>query len=141
MDKKVIANEIILEDADTLLKEGREVTLRPLGNSMLPFIRGGRDSVRLKKMPSVAVGDMILVRLQGPRYVLHRLIRKEGENLTLMGDGNIAGTESCTEKDVIGTVVAIEKDRRVVKPGNGRWWRCIPLFIRRYLLAIYRRLI
>jgi hypothetical protein len=141
MDKKVVANEIILEDADILLKEGREVTLRPLGSSMLPFIRGGKDSVRLKKMPSVAVGDMILVRLQGPRYVLHRLIEKDGDKLTLMGDGNLAGTESCTEKDVIGTVIAIERGRRVVKPGNGLWWRRIPRIVRRYLLAIYRRII
>ena len=141
MDKKVIANEIILEDAAALMEEGREVTLRPLGSSMLPFIRGGKDSVRLKKMPSVAVGDMLLVRLRGPRYVLHRLIRKEGDNLTLMGDGNIAGTESCKEKDVIGTVVAIERGRRVITPGNGRWWRRIPLIVRRYLLAIYRRII
>ena len=141
MDKKVVANEVILEDAAALMLEGREVTLRPLGNSMLPFIRGGRDSVRLKKMPTVTVGDMLLVRLNGPRYVLHRLIAREGERLTLMGDGNLAGTESCTTADVLGTVTAIERGRRVIKPGNGRWWRRIPPFFRRYILAIYRRII
>ena len=89
MDKKVVANEVLLEDAAALMNEGREVTLKPLGCSMLPFIRGGRDSVRLKKMPSVAVGDMLLVRLEGPRYVLHRLIAIDGDRLTLMGDGNL----------------------------------------------------
>lgn len=141
MDKKVVANEIILEDAAALMKEGREVTLRPLGSSMLPFIRGGRDSVRLKKLPSVAVGDMLLVRLDGPRYVLHRLIARDGAQLTLMGDGNLAGTESCTEEDVLGTVTAIERGKRVVTPGNGLWWRRIPRIIRRYILAIYRRII
>lgn len=141
MDKKVVANEIILEDAAALMEEGREVTLRPLGSSMLPFIRGGRDSVRLRKKPSVAVGDMLLVRLEGPRYVLHRLIGKDGNRLTLKGDGNLAGTESCTEEDVLGTVTAIERGKRVVIPGNGLWWRRIPRWIRRYLLAIYRRII
>ena len=139
MDKRVVANEVLLEDAAALMQEGREVTIRPLGSSMLPFIRGGRDSVRLKKMPSVAVGDMLLVRLEGHRYVLHRLIQKDGERLTLMGDGNLTGTESCTEADVLGTVTAIERGRRVVVPGNGRWWRVLKPF-RRYILGIYRRL-
>ena len=133
MDKRVVANEILLEDAAALMEEGREVTLR------LPFIRGGKDSVRLKKMPGVAVGDMLLVRLPGPRYVLHRLIGKEGDRLTLMGDGNLAGVERCTVADVLGTVTAIERGSRVVKPGNGLWWRRLrPL--RRYILGIYRRL-
>ncbi len=140
MDKKVVANEVLLEEAAVLMNEGREVTIRPLGSSMLPFIRGGRDSVRLRKMPSVAVGDMLLVRLPGPRYVLHRLISKDGDRLTLMGDGNLAGTENCTLADVIGTVTAIERGSRVVKPGNGRWWRVLKPF-RRYILAIYRRII
>ena len=139
MDKRVVANEILLEDAAALMEEGREVTLRPLGSSMLPFIRGGKDSVRLKKMPAVAVGDMLLVRLPGPRYVLHRLIGKEGDRLTLMGDGNLTGVEHCTAEDVLGTVTAIERGSRVVKPGNGLWWRRLrPL--RRYILGIYRRL-
>jgi hypothetical protein len=140
MDKKVVANEVLLEDAAALMNEGREVTLKPLGCSMLPFIRGGRDSVRLKKMPDVAVGDMLLVRLEGPRYVLHRLIAVDGDRLTLMGDGNLAGTETCTKADVLGTVVAIERGKRVVKPGNGLWWRRLKPF-RRYILAIYRRII
>ena len=130
MDKRVIANEVLLEEAAVLMNEGREVTIKPLGNSMLPFIRGGKDNVRMKKMPSVAVGDMLLVRLPGPRYVLHRLIRKEGERLTLMGDGNLVGTESCTEADVMGTVTAIERGSRVVVPGNGRWWRILKPFRR-----------
>lgn len=139
MDKRTFPNEIILEDVAALLSEGREVTLKPLGRSMLPFIREGKDSVRLLKKPGVAVGDMLLVRLPGPRYVLHRLIRKEGDRLTLMGDGNISGTESCQEKDVLGTVIAIERGKRVVVPGNGWWWRLLKPF-RRYILAIYKRL-
>ena len=140
MDKRVVANEVLLEEAAALMNEGREVTIKPLGSSMLPFIRGGRDSVRMRKMPSVKVGDMLLVRLEGPRYVLHRLIAKDGDRLTLMGDGNLVGTESCTVEDVLGTVTAIERGSRVVIPGNGRWWRRLKPF-RRYILGIYRRII
>lgn len=138
MDKRVLSNEVFLEEVGSLLNEGREVSFTPLGSSMLPFIRGGRDSVRLQKKDSMEVGDIVLVRLQG-RYVLHRIIALEGEKVTLMGDGNIIGTESCLRSDVMGTVVAIQKGKREVIPGRGRFWRAIkPL--RRYILAIYRRL-
>ena len=138
MDKRTVANEILLEEAAALMLEGREVTFTPLGNSMLPFIRGGKDAVRLRKNPSVAIGDIILVRLPG-RYVLHRLIHMDGDRLTLMGDGNIAGTETCTTGDVLGTVTAILRDGKEIIPGDGRFWRRL-LPIRRYILAIYRRL-
>lgn len=139
MDKRTVANELLLEDAAMLMDEGREVTFTPLGSSMLPFIKGGKDSVRLKKMPEVQVGDILLVRLPGPRYVLHRLIRKDGSDLTLMGDGNIAGVETCTVGDVLGTVTAILKKNRTVVPGKGRLWRVLKPF-RRYILGIYRRI-
>ena len=138
MDKRTVANEILLEEAATLMQEGRDVTFTPLGNSMLPFIRGGKDAVRLHKMADVNVGDMLLVRLDG-RYVLHRCIRKEENRLTLMGDGNLVGTEHCTTEDVLGTVVAIERNGKSIAPGKGRWWKRL-LPIRRYILALYRRL-
>ena len=139
MDKRVVANELLLEEAASLMDEGREVNFTPLGSSMLPFIRGGKDSVRLQKKASVEVGDIVLVRLPGPRYVLHRVIGIQGDGLTLMGDGNIAGTESCSRSDVMGTVVAIVKKKRTVVPGKARLWRVLKPF-RRYILGIYRRI-
>ena len=139
MDNLVMPNEVLLEEAGRLLEEGREVCFTPLGNSMLPFIRGGKDSVRLRKNPDVAVGDIVLVRLPG-RYVLHRVIRRDGEQLVLMGDGNVSGTEPCSLADVIGTVTAIVRGDRTIQPGPARWWRRLRP-IRRYILAIYRRII
>ena len=139
MDKRVVANELLLEEAASLMDEGREVSFTPLGSSMLPFIRGGKDSVRLQKKASVEVGDIVLVRLPGPRYVLHRVIGIQGDGLTLMGDGNIAGTESCSRSDVMGTVVGIVKGKRTVVPGKARIWRLLKP-VRRYLLGIYRRI-
>ena len=139
MDKIVLPNEVLLEEIAVLLAEGREVVFRPKGNSMLPFIRGDRDSVILRKKEQVEIGDILLVRYRG-RYVLHRLIRRDGDRLTLMGDGNIAGTETCGEADVIGTVVAVEKDNgRRRQPGKARLWRALKPF-RRIILALYRRI-
>ena len=139
MDKRVLPNKVLLEEAGQLLDEGREVTFTPLGSSMLPFIRGGKDSVTLRKMASAEVGDIVLVRLPG-RYVLHRIIALDGEKVTLMGDGNLSGTELCTRADIMGTVTAIQRGKRNVTPGKGRFWRVLKPF-RRYILGVYRRLI
>ena len=141
MDKRVISNEILLEEAAALMADGRQVSFTPLGCSMLPFIRGGRDSVTLGKKPAVEVGDIALIRLPGPRYVLHRVIAITPEQVTLMGDGNLSGTENCPPEEVLGVVTAIQRGKRQVRPGNGKWWRAIPRFFRRYILAIYRRII
>ena len=56
------------------------------------------------------------------------VIALEGEKVTLLGDGNIAGTEECTLKDVMGTVIEIGRGRRTVKPGKGRVWRALKPF-------------
>ncbi len=140
MDKRIIPNDILLGEVAALLREGREAVITPTGNSMLPFIRGGVDRVVLRRTDDVTVGDIVLVHTGG-RYILHRLIARDGDALTLMGDGNLQGTESCTTADVVGTVTAvIRPSGREQTPGKGRLWRILkPL--RRYLLAIYRRLI
>ena len=136
MENRTLPNEILLEEVGALLREGREVSFTPKGTSMLPFIRGGRDSVTLKKLDKVEVGDIILVRLNDSRYVLHRVISNNNGALVIMGDGNIVGTESCSEKDVMGTVILVNGH----KPSKGRLWRRLKP-IRRYLLGIYRRII
>jgi hypothetical protein len=62
-----------------------------------------------------------------------------------MGDGNLIGRERCRREDVIGKAVKImKKDREIdcQSPSHLRKaaiWRSL-LPIRRYLLAIYRRL-
>ncbi len=139
MDKLVLPNEVFLEEVASLLSEGREVTLAPKGSSMLPFIREGRDSVVLRKEPSVKKGDIVLVRLED-RFVMHRIVREEGERLTLMGDGNLAGTESCTRADVLGTVITILRDGKPREPSDGKLWQKL-LPLRRIILGIYRRII
>ena len=140
MNSLTVPNSILLEEVAAVLDKGREAVITPTGNSMLPFIRGGRDRVVLRRQESVAAGDIVLARTGG-RYVLHRVQAVSGTQLTLMGDGNLRGTESCTAADVIGTVVEIirpDGSRRI--PGRGRAWQALrPL--RRYILAIYKRLI
>ena len=146
MKKMIVPNEILLAEADDLLSKGIEVVLMTKGNSMLPFIRGEKDSVNLKRFGAVEVGDIVLARIAPQRYVLHRIFAIDGDAVTLMGDGNLAGTEHCALADVKAKVthvvnadgIAHEIDNGWRRRAARIWFRLRPL--RRYLLAIYKRL-
>ena len=137
-------NEII-EEACRLVREGVNVTLPVKGRSMLPFIIGGKESVILHRPGLIDVGDVVLAWVDGCRYVVHRIIRIDGDNVTLMGDGNLT-TEHCALDDIkaIATHVVDAKDNTHYLYNRWRmfgakvWYWLRP--IRRYLLAIYRRL-
>ena len=148
----------IIEETVRLVGEGVSVTLPVEGNSMLPFIIGGRESVILQKpfgklrdrtvgeSVEPQVGDVVLAWVQGGYYVVHRIIAIEGDTVTLMGDGNLVRTEQCHLDDVKARVTHVvdaagrrHKIDTLWRRGAARlWWHLRP--IRRYLLAIYRRL-
>ena len=137
-------NEII-EEAIRLVDEGVCVTLPVNGNSMLPFIIGGKESVILQEPEQLEVGDVVLAWADGYRYVVHRIIHIDGDNVMLMGDGNVVGTEHCLLSDIKAKATHVvgsdEQPRSLYTPWQKRgaklWWYLRP--IRRYLLAIYRR--
>ena len=140
------SDKVIIEEAIRLVDEGVSVTLPVNGQSMLPFIIGGKESVILQKPVEPKVGDVVLAWVEGCRFVVHRIISISGNNVTLMGDGNIIGTEQCTLSDVkaIAThvVSADEKIRDLNNPwrllATRLWFQLRP--VRRYILAIHKRL-
>ena len=120
------------------LNEGKVIQLPPRGISMLPFIQGGRDKVRVRKEEEVGVGDIVLAP-HGGRLILHRVYHMEGTRLTLMGDGNLKGQEIVERSEVCGKVIAIIKpDGTCRKPHKAWLWRhTLPL--RRLMLKIRRK--
>ena len=138
--KHQLPNEVLLSEVERMLAAGREVVLVPKGRSMLPFIRGEVDKVLLQRVPQsqLKVGDIALARV-GERYVMHRIITLDGDQVTLMGDGNLRGTELATRSEVAGVVMEIiTPDGHLHKPTSGWLWRRL-LPIRKYLLKIYRK--
>ena len=144
VDSKMPSDAEIMDEAIRLVESGVSVTFPVNGRSMLPFVVGGRDSLVLEKPQKIKMGDAVLAFVDGCRYVIHRVVRMDGEKLTLMGDGNLVGTEHCE----IGDVKAIAT--YVVKPNKKRvslgdschrraaklWMKALP--VRRYLLKVYR---
>ena len=138
--KHRLPNEVFLGEVERMLAAGRDVVLVPKGRSMLPFIRGEVDKVLLQKAsPSqLKVGDIVLAHVE-ERYVMHRIIALKGDQVTLMGDGNLRGTELAMRNEVVGVVAEIiTPEGRHRKPTRGWLWRRL-LPIRKYLLKIYRK--
>jgi len=134
----LIANAILIPEIAQLVSEGKAVNFTPGGVSMRPFIEGGKDSVVLVRPEDLRVGDVILAQVEADRYVLHRLIGIDGDQMTLMGDGNLRGEEHCLRQQVLAKVQEVRSPKGIRKPlTRGRLWHwALPL--RRYLLKIYR---
>ena len=142
----IVTDREIIEEAIRLVREGVSVTLPVNGNSMLPFIIGGKESVILHSPGQTSVGDVVLAWVDNNRYVIHRIISIDGECVTLMGDGNLIGTEHCKLNDIRAIVTHVVDDKECThyiynrwrKLGAKLWFWLRPA--RKYLLAIYRRL-
>ena len=82
---------------------------------------------------------MIVLAKVNDTYVLHRIYKIEGKQITLRGDGNLTGSETCTAADIIGYVVRLKnKDGKRLRLTNGTIWRHLPTGIKRFYLKIYR---
>lgn len=146
MKTMTMPNDVLLPAVGEIVAEGGSVTLKTKGMSMLPFIWGDRDCVVLVRPGSVKVGDIVLAKVHNGHYVLHRVFSMSQDTLVLMGDGNLKGKERCRREDVLAVAVSIIKE-------NGKEVDCTSSFhlfqarvwkflmpVRRYLLAVYRRI-
>lgn len=140
------SNMVLLPEIVKMMNEGHTVTLRLRGFSMRPFLEDNRDKALLKKANRVHVGDAVLAEIGPKHYVLHRIIKIEGENITLRGDGNLA-VEHCKTNDVKGLALGFyRKGHKYLDKTDGIKWRFYSFIwmslypIRRYLLAAYRHI-
>lgn len=87
-----------------------EFRLYPRGTSMLPLIRQGKDSVILVKPGLLSIGDIILYKRKNGQFVLHRIVKMNGEKLVICGDNQTTLEYGITVSDVIAKVKAIYID-------------------------------
>ena len=116
-----------------ILLEGDCVTVAVKGQSMLPFFRSG-TTVTIRpireddfKKYSVVFADT------GNHFVIHRIISVDNNRVTLLGDGNIYGTETMTKDKVYGAIDCSKTHLFFAK--IWLWMRPV----RRFPLAIFRR--
>lgn len=144
--RRELPNDAWLGEVSQMLREGKPYAIYVKGYSMRPFIEHMRDRVFLEKRDTYNVGDAVLAQIVPGHYVLHRIIEKRGDHLTLQGDGNVHGTERCLEEDVSGVVTQYIRPQRTIPADDPRLVRRIRLWrklrpIRRFLLFIYKAIV
>ncbi|MDE6688885.1 MAG: S24/S26 family peptidase [Prevotella sp.] len=124
------------------LKERHTATLPLRGQSMRPFIEDRRDKALLQIVDQVQTGDVVLAEISKGHFVLHRIIKIKGEQVTLRGDGNL-GNEHCTLSNIHAKAIGFyRKGRQILDSTDGFKWRIYSWWwlrlypIRRYLLFI-----
>ena len=139
-------NALFLPQVANFLEEGHTVTIGLKGFSMRPFLEHNRDKALLSKPTTIQKGDAVLAEISPGVFVLHRIIKIEGDDITLRGDGNL-NIEKCKRADVRGFVLGFyRKGRQTLDKTNSVKWRVYSalwtgLFpLRRYLLAFYTRI-
>lgn len=141
---RMMANEVFLPQVIAILGEGHTVTLPLRGRSMRPFLEDGRDKALLEAIKQTPrVGDAVLAEISKGHFVLHRIVKIDGDDVTLRGDGNL-NTESCHIEDVKAIATAFfRKGRNTPDKTSGMkwriysWWWTRLLPIRRYLLFAF----
>ncbi len=138
---------IYFTDIANAILSGRKVLISARGWSMLPMIWDRRDNLLIAPITedSIAVGRLLFVRLSSKRYILHRVEAVSGDVLTLRGDGNPYQREECDRSEVIGELIAVERNGKILELGSELWdnyrnfWPKNAL-IRRCLLYAYKRI-
>lgn len=116
-----------------LLLEGSPVRISVKGQSMLPFFRSG-STVALRPIREEDFRKYNVVLADtGRNFVIHRIIALDGDMVTLLGDGNIYGTESMTRDKVYGIIDCSRA--HILFARIWLWLRPV----RRFPLAIIRR--
>lgn len=141
-----LPNDAWLGEVSQMLSEGKPYAIYVKGYSMRPFIEHMRDRVFLEKHDTYNVGDAVLAQIAPGHYVLHRIIEKHGNDLTLQGDGNLEQIELCREQDVSGVVTQYIRPHRIIPADDPKLIRRIRLWrklrpIRRYLLFVYKAMV
>lgn len=141
-----LSGEFIISEALRLVGEGRDVIFPVKGCSMLPFIIGGKESAVFSPVKKIKKGRVVLAYTSGGNYVVHRIIKIKDDDITLMGDGNLKGCEYCKLSDIkaeVNYVIGQNGKKRCLNTfcrlAAAFFWRILRP-VRRYLLAIYRRL-
>lgn len=139
-----LPNELFLPQVVALLNEGHTVTLPLRGRSMRPFLEDNRDKALLKAIEEAPqVNDVVLAELTPGRFVLHRIISIEGDQVTLRGDGNLSDDPVCKLENIHAKAIGFYRkgsfridSTQSCKWRNYSWWWTRLYPIRRYLLFI-----
>jgi hypothetical protein len=103
------------------LEAGQTVRFSPMGISMLPMLRQGKDSVVLSPVPEkLKKYDLPLYQRPDGQYVLHRVV-EVGDTYTCIGDNQFRMEPGVEHGQILALVTAFYR-------GERKWEVTFPLY-------------
>ncbi len=142
-------SQLAKDNIESLVPVGEQFKIVVTGYSMLPLLGYGHDTIVVRRTDDTEplMGRIAMFRAKDRHIIVHRVVAIDGDNITFQGDGNPYQREYCKRSDVVGVVEeVIREDGRTVSCTTPRWhrrermWLWQPTIIRRYALAILRRM-
>lgn len=125
----------VIQDA---INSGNTFTFTAFGNSMHPFIRGGKDRVTLSAPNSIPnLGDIVFYRRSNGEFVLHRIVHIKNDNLTLCGDNQFILEENIKPTQILAQFSTRERNGKILRDQSlihQIWKQQLP--IRRFFLHV-----
>ena len=132
-----------LRDADDLMEilaSGAVVPIVVTGSSMSPYLKHGRDTVRLIKPDSLKKGKILFFRRKSGEFILHRLRKILPDGKLLMNGDAQSWCEIIDMDQVLGEVISLRRNGREIKPDGigSRLWNILWYPTRAFRPAIWR---
>lgn len=120
-----------MEPLLALLEDAEAIPLVISGGSMTPFLVHRRDTVYLSKVDQpLKRGDIVLYQRDNGRYVLHRILRAEGDVYTMIGDAQTQPEPNIRRDQIRAVVTAVLRKDKLLKKGDFWWYFFEKLWIR-----------
>ncbi len=109
--------ELLLKLSRDILEKGKSIRFQAKGWSMRPFIRDG-DFIVVSpvKSSSIRKGDVVFYPNAENKIIVHRIIRKYKQKgrmtVLIKGDASFSSPEKMDIQNVLGKVIAIERNGR-----------------------------
>jgi signal peptidase I len=140
MDIVTTRTSLVFDDiTKELLGRGKNLQFKAHGTSMFPFVTNG-DCVVIKpeNYGDVKVGDIILYRNHWGNYIVHRVIKKNGQAALITRGDNMPGYDPpVPNKCVMGRVIQTESRGKQLKL-SGWPYRLYSCFIARFYRVRFR---
>ena len=107
----------LLELSKDIFRKGKSIRFQAKGWSMRPFIRDG-DFIVVSpiKNSSIKTGDVVFYLTTENKVMVHRVIRKHKKGnrmiMFIKGDATFSSPEKVEMQNVLGKVVAVERNGR-----------------------------
>lgn len=109
------------------IKKSGKIIYTNVGDSMMPFIRQGRDVLIISRAEGrLKRYDIPLYKRDSGQYVLHRILKVRENDYIICGDNRFIREYGITDRHIIGVLTGIIRDGRE-----------IPLTDRKYRIYVH----